>query len=343
MAFRKPTMKDVAALAGVSPKTVARVVNAEPNVSDSVRRRVESAVRQLSFEKNEIASSVRRAGGRTNSIGLVVPDIANPHWARLTRAVDDCMRAEGFLVLASSSDRDSLSEEALVRGFVARRVDALILVPTVPASESTIAPLLKGLVTVYADGLPRTPSSDAVISENYEGISIAVRHLLTFGHKKIAYVGDDTSLSSARERLDGFQDAMRAAGMRSLPEWVAPGATDQASARQATSAMLSAPEPPTALVCGNNVALLGALQELHGRGLHEKVALIGFDDHAMADVVAPGITVVAQDIVALARNLRDRVLWRIDGNEDEAGRIVRVPVSLIKRGSGEIQPGSSLR
>ncbi len=340
---RKTTMRDVAALAGVAVKTVSRVVNDEPNVSPAMRAQVVAAIERLGFEKNLMASSVRRSDGRTHSVGLLVPDISNPHWGRLTRKVTDLLQRRRYMLLVGSNDRDAGIEEGLLRAFAARQVDALIIVPSVAGPAGGEWTLTRRIPTIYTDGLPRTPDADAVISDNEGGTRMAVEHLWGFGHRDIAYIGDEQFMSSARERAAGFREAMLERGVIPSPDRFVLDIADQPAARRAAAALLDSAEPPTAIVCGNNTTLLGVLHEVHARGEQETVALIGFDDHEMADVVRPGITVIAQDETALAATIVDRLLLRLSADTAPPGEIVRVPVSLICRGSGEVSPVGARR
>ncbi len=334
-------MRDVAMLAGVSVKTVSRVVNDEPNVSEAVRAQVVSAIDRLGFEKNLMASSVRRSDGRTHSIGLLVPDISNPHWGRLTRKITDLLQERRYALLTGSNDRDSEIEEALLRAFTARQVDGLIIVPSVSETTSRQRQLIANIPTLYIDGLPRTGGADAVISDNEGGIRQAVEHLWKIGHVDIAYIGDEQFMSSARERSHGFREAMLERGVIPRPDRFILNIASQQSAREAAASLLGSDTPPTAVICGNNTAMLGVLHEVHARGEQDSVALIGFDDHEMASVVRPGITVIAQDEVALAQTIVDCLLRRLDESDSShEGEIVRIPVSLICRGSGEIPPRS---
>ncbi len=337
-------MRDVAMLAGVSVKTVSRVVNDEPNVSETVRTQVASAIDRLGFEKNLMASSVRRSDGRTQSIGLLVPDISNPHWGRLTREITDLLQQRRYALLTGSNDRDAEIEEGLLRAFTARQVDGLIIVPSVSETASRQRQLIADIPTVYTDGLPRTGGSDAVISDNEGGTRQAVEHLWKIGHVDIAYIGDEQFMSSAQERSYGFREAMLEHGVIPGRDRFILDIANQQSAREAAASLLKSDAPPTAIICGNNTTMLGVLHEVHARGKQDSVALIGFDDHDMASVVRPGITVIAQDEVALAQTIVDRLLRRLDEPaSSHQGETVRVPVSLISRGSGEITPRSQAR
>jgi LacI family transcriptional regulator len=240
------------------------------------------------------------------------------------------------VLLTGSNDRDADLQEGLLRAFTARRVDGLIIVPSVSESASRQHVLIDHIPTVYIDGLPRTPGADAVISDNEGGTRLAVEHLWAIGHRDIAYIGDAQFMSSARERARGFREAMLERGTIPATDRFVLDIENQLSARRAARRLLHSGVAPTAIICGNNTTLSGALHEIHAGGEQDSVALIGFDDHEMASVVRPGITVIAQDETKLAETIVDRLFLRLESPAATRREILRVPVSLISRGSGEV-------
>ncbi len=335
-ARQRATMQDVAAEAGVSLKSVSRVVNHEPGVSDALVQRVESAVQKLGYRHNLAASFLRR-GQRTESIAMLVQDLSNGYCGETLRVVEDRARERGVVVMAASTDEDPRRERELVHGMVSRRIDGLIMMPTDLDLSWLAADVAAGLVVVALDRLPAFPPVDAVVVDNQGGSAEAVGHLLAHGHRRIALLGDDLGIPTARERHAGYTAALRAAGETPDPALVRTGLRTRAQAVQATLDLLDLDDPPTALFAARDTSCDGAVRALQQRGREHDVALVGFDDLALADVVAPRLTVVRQDTREIGERAMDLLLRRLDGDTSPA-RVEVVPTTLVPRGSGEIRP-----
>lgn len=334
---RRATMRDVAALAGVSIKTVSRVINGAPSVSDALRDRVTGAIARLDFRPNLAASSLRRADGATRQIALLLEDVANPFSAALSRAVEDAARERGTLVLAGSLDEDPLRETELVRAATLHRVDGILLVPAGPDHGYLEREVRNGTPVVFADRTPRGLAADAVLATNEEGAREAVLHLADHGHTEIAFLGGERRVSTSAERLAGYRAALAERGLAERPGRVADDLPDAGSAARAVAAMLDSGDPPTALFTAQNLVTIGAIRTLQERGLHGRVAVAGFDDFPMADLLLPRVTVVAQDVAGIGALAVRRLFERIAGDASPP-REERVPTSLVVRGSGEIPP-----
>ena len=333
----RPTMRHVAALAGVGVKTVSRVINGEPNVSAATIAKVNAAARTLDYQPDLHAGNLRRADGRTRTLGLLVGSVDNPFAGAVHRAVEDVALARGVAVFASSLDDDPDREQEAVAAFLRRRVDGLILT-TVSESQAYLAPeLRRGTPVVFVDREPAGITSDAVVSDNADGAAVATRHLLEHGHRNVAYLGDRPVIQTARERRRGFLEELGRAGVATRDVPVIEGLHDEESARRATLALFDSPAPPTALFSSQNLVTIGVIHALRELGRHRDTALVGFDDIPLADLLEPGITVVAQDPQRIGREAAERVFARLDGDHTPAARTI-VPTRLIERGSGEIPP-----
>jgi LacI family transcriptional regulator len=336
----RPTMRDVAALAGVSLKTVSRVINAEPAVSADLLARVERAIDQLDYRPNLTASSLRRNDGKTATVGLVLEDLANPYSAAVTRAVEDAARPRRVTVVAGSVDEDPERERALVREFVARRVDGLIVAPTAADQSYLIADRRAGMALVFVDRPPNHLDADAVVAANRSGATDGVRHLLAGGHRRIGFLGDLATIATAADRFAGYVDAIERAGLAADMTIIRRDLRSVDAAKAAVEELLRLPRPPTAIFAAQNVLGIGAFAAL--RGLHRQfdVALVGFDDFPLADLLDPGVTVVAQDPAAIGRLAAETLFRRLDGDRSPS-TVQVVPTRLIVRGSGEIVPATA--
>ena len=330
-------MRDVAALAGVSLKTVSRVVNREPGVSDDLRERVERAVERLDYTHNLTASNLRRSHGRTGVVGALVQDVSNSFSVGLLRSLEDAARERQCVVLAASIDEEADRERALVADLVARRVDGLILMPSTVDQSYLASEVRAGLPTVFVDRPPRGVESDSVLVDNRRGAREAVAHLVSGGHTRVAALVDLTSIPTAAARLRGYEAALKAAGVKPDPALVVIGLRTTEEAQEALTAMMARPDPPTAVFACRNILSIGAIRALRELGLSHEVALVGFDDFPLADLMTPSLTVVRQDVKEIGRQAAERLFARIEGDTSPPHRIVSIP-TLVVRGSGEIPP-----
>ncbi len=332
---RRPTMKDVAALAGVSIKTVSRVTNGEPLVSAEVTARVNSAIEQLKYHPDQRAGSLRRSDGKTGAIGLVVSSVANPFAAAVHRAVENAAVERGFGVFASSIDDDPEREQPTVEALLRRRVDGLILTTIRKSQGYLLNEQAFGTPLVFIDREPLGVDADSVVSDHAEGAALATRHLIAHGHRKIAFLGDRAMIQSASERRRGFLEELGRHGIPTTECPVVMEVHDEAASSALVLDLLSRADPPTAIFGGQNLVTVGAIRALREIGAHHRVALIGFDDLPLADLLEPGVSVVAQDENAIGSIAAERLFERIAGDTSPPRPRI-VPTRLIPRGSGEI-------
>ncbi len=327
-------MRDVAALAGVGIKTVSRVFNDVPTVAPDLVHRVRAAADKLGYRPNLTAASLRRAGGRTNTVGLLLEDVSNPYSAAVLRAVEDYARSRDVLVLAGSLDEDSDRERELARTLIDRRVDGLIIMPAGQDHRYVFAEQQSGTSFVFIDRLPSPLLADAVVSDNRGGARAAVRHLLGTGRSTVAYFGDDLTLLTARQRFFGFQDALAAGGLHPDPDLIRHGLRTAEQARRAARELFAVARPE-AVFTSQNLVTIGVVQALHELSLQHRVAVVGFDDIPLAAVVEPGITVMAQDPAGIGLRAAQRLFERMSGDESPPA-VHTLPTRLLIRGSGEI-------
>ncbi|AQZ60551.1 hypothetical protein BKM31_02600 [[Actinomadura] parvosata subsp. kistnae] len=331
MTTRRPTMADVARQAGVSLKTVSRVVNQEPHVRASLQRRVQAAISALGYRRNEAAARLAR-GATMLTLGLVMENISNEFYSRLAAAVEAAAADHEALVVFGSYEESADKERMLIESMYTRGVDSLIVVPSA-ADHSWLAEHA-GLTTVFVDRVPAgLDAADVVLLDDVWGGRIATEHLLARGHRRIALISDDDGISSVRDRATGYRTALTAAGLPADEELVVRELYDPARVSGEVTRLLDLPSPPTAFFATNNRAAIGILQALRERP--ERPAYVGFDDFALAEVFNPGVTVVRYDTARLARAAVDLLL-----NPSPAARRIKVPVELVPRGSGELPPPS---
>jgi LacI family transcriptional regulator len=327
-------MSDVARLAGVSIKTVSRVVNNEPGVHAETAERVLAAIERLGFRRNIGALNLRR-GSSTGTIGLVLEDVANPFYSGITRAAEEVARRFGRQVLTGSSDEDPARERELSLEFCARRVDGLIVIPAGRAHSYLMPEIASGMPVVFVDRPPGDVAVDTVLVDNVAGAAGAVTHLAAQGHRRIAFLGDAPSIFTAAERLRGYREGCATAGLRYDERLVAMGPHTPDTVPATVDGLLTGDGRATAVITGNNRITVLTLRALAGRVA--RPALVGFDDFELADLLDPPVSVVSLDPAELGRAAAELLFARLDGDDSPPRRIV-LPVRLTPRGSGEVPP-----
>ena len=332
------TMRDVARVAGVSAKTVSRVFNDDPHVTEETRDRVRWAMQKLNYVPNLLARSFR--AGADAAVGLAVPDIADPFFAAMTSSIEVDLVGRGMAVVVTSlghggqgsAERERSALEALLR----RQISGLI-VACVSADQSYLAPWQERTPMVFVDRAPKGLSGVYVIEDDLGGAREAVTHLAGHGHRRVAFLGVSTPVTTTRRRLKGYRSAVAENGLHDSPDLICMPAESADESAAELIKRLEAPDAPTAVFSSNipcTMALVLALQ----RAERTDVAVVGFGDFPMAAALAPAVTVVDQDPAGLGRIAVERLLQRIEDPQAEPRRRTVLPVHLIPRGSGELPP-----
>ena len=329
----RPTMRDVAARAGVGIKSVSRVVNGE-YVRPETERVIVEAIAELGFSRNDSAAMLRQ--GLSASVGLVLEDIAEPFQSTLTRAVEAVTLSNGSILMTASSGEDPARENKVVRAFSARRVDGLIIVPAAHSQRYLLPDIQAGVATVFVDRPARGIDADTVLADNVDGARDGVAHLIGFGHRRIGFIGDTAEIFTATERLRGYTEALAGAGMAVDPGLVEMERPTDESVAAAVARMMADPAPPTAFFTGNSRITVMFLRAVRARGA-AMPALVAFDDFELADMLTPGITVVSQDAASMGRAAAELLFRRIGGDDGPTQRI-HLRTRFIPRGSGEVRP-----
>jgi LacI family transcriptional regulator len=330
-------MKDVARLAGVSVKTVSRVVNGEPGASAVVRERILEAAERLDYRHNLGASTLRRKDARSGIVGALLQDVGNSYSAGLLRALEDALRDGGLSVLAASLDEEPDRERDIVSDLVARRADGLVLMPASQRHEYLLSEHRAGLPMVFVDRRPHGLDCDSVTIDNVLGAKLATAHLIAGGHRRVAMLSDLHQIETAKERIAGYRAALKEGQIRFDPGLLVHSVRNEEEAIRVVADLLSLTNPPTALVTGRNIITVGAVRALRSAGMAGKVALVGFDDFPLADLIEPALTVIRQDVRRIGTEVGHILLDRLAGNNGPPQHLVLEP-SLIRRGSGEIPP-----
>lgn len=319
------TMKDVARVAGVSAKTVSRVFRGDDYVSEAARERVTQAMEQLNYLPNAAATTFRT--GRAPLLAIAVPDISDPFFAEITKAVDQVARPRGYTLIVTSLGEHESDEPAIVETLLRHQVSGLIIAPT-SSDQRYLKRWVEQLPVVFVDREPRNVSADLFIEDDRGGAETAVRHLIELGHRRILFVGDSIPVITSSRRWEGYKDALSAAGLPvedDLALWVKP----TEAAAQITQ-LLSRSAAPTGIFSSNSRTsseIYPALQRL-GR---DDVALVSFGDFPMASALSPQVTVVDQNPEQLGQAAAKRLLDRLDHPQRRYRRKNVLDVGLIVR------------
>ena len=325
------TMRDVARLAGVSITTVSHVVNETRPVAPDTRDRVLAAVEQTGYTGDAIARSLVTGGTRT--IGLALPLAGNPHAETLLAAVEAAAVAAGHTLILADTHDDPDAEQTALRALRSRRVDGILLTTTAGASSDMLAELRRlGIPTVLLDRVPEHTGADPVGPENVQATSDLVRHLGELGHRRIAMVTGPAAISTSAERLLGYRLGLGRAKLVWDPELVASG--PPRAAADVMASLLALPDPPTGVVAGDGVVLVGVLRAARGLGLRvgTDLAVVAHDDVDWADLVDPAITATAQPVDEIATTAVELLVERI-ADPDRAPSTIRIPPILMHRQS----------
>ena len=339
------SMRDVAARAGVSPRTVSNVVSGYVHVSDDTRRRVQSAIEELRYRPNVSAQSLRQ--GRTGIIALAVPEIAAPYFAELADLVQQAASSRGVTLLVEQTGASRERENLVLEGYHSNLIDGLVLSPMaltaldLQARAPEIPTVLLGERIGAAGGLLH------VTMDNVAAAREATTHLLSLGRRRIAAVGADLSvdnLGPALRRLAGYRDALAQAGLSVAAELeVTTDGWSHRSGYAAVDALLTSGTPVDAMFCCNDVLAMSAIRAVQAHGLRvpEDIAVVGWDDIAEAAYVTPALTTVRPDKAAIAQTAVDRLLALVAGGEPVGGQVTCGYELVVRESCGGERAGAT--
>ncbi len=311
-------IRDVALKAGVSQATVSRVLNGLPTVRPEYRERVLAASEELGYRPNRLAQNLRRR--KAEMIGVVVSDIENPHFTEMVRVIEDAAYHLGYRVLLCNSDENEEKQRAYLKVLAAERVLGVILSPSNPSGAEIGELLNLGIPLIAIDRPVNDERSDAVLVDNYGGGRRAAQHLLDAGHQRIGFISSP-EIETGVQRLKGYEDVMRRAG---LPPRSASGHSRIGGGAEAAEYLLREDDGLSALVIGNNLMAVGALEALRSRGLRipEQIAIVAIDDPFWSKIADPPLTTLAQPVRRMAESVIALLVERLSSGRDRPRHLV---------------------
>ena len=327
-------IKDVARAAGVSPATVSRVLNGTGRVSADRAERVRAVVARLGYQPFSPARALRRQA--TDVWAVIVADIENPFFTLIVRGIEDGAHKRGFRVMLCNSDEDLEKEAAYIDVALAERMGGVVIA-VASAQKSRLAPLLeRGVPVVAIDRRPAGHDVDCVLVDNKLGAAQATAHLLAAGARRIACITGPRRVSTANERLAGYEEALRAAGQVVDAKLVIREDFRPRGGYDAIQRLCGGAGRPDAVFVANNLMTVGALRSLRDLGLRvpEDVRVVGFDDAPWAALVQPPLTVVSQPAYEIGRIAADLLFEKREDPSREPREVLLVPELIVRESSG---------
>ncbi|WP_167305929.1 LacI family DNA-binding transcriptional regulator [Nocardioides euryhalodurans] len=324
------TIRDVASDAGVSVATVSRALSGNGHVGPATRDRIAEAARRLGYQPNDLARSLH--GGATGTIAVLVPDITNPFFPELVAGIQAVANEQENLLLLCQTGEDPTTAVRELRHLRRKRVDGVVLVGGLPATDD-LGAAVGDLPVVTVDRDAGWPASWSVRADHRGGGRMATEHLVELGHEQIAHIAGPAALTVAQERLAGHREALQASGIEPDESLVVHGDFGEAGGYDALRTLLRRRREFTAVFCSNDLAAVGALRALDEAGFRvpDDVSLVGFDDIHLARYLRPSLTTVRQPIHELGRRAATLLLEAAVGSRPEQHDVL--DVELVRRDS----------
>jgi len=314
--------------------TVSRVVNSAGPVATSTRERVQASIAELGYVPNGLARGL--TSRRTGAIGVIVPDVANPFFTLIVRGAESVARRAGFRTILCNSEGNLEYENEYIEDMLSHQMEGIIIAPAGNASRPALkAAVRRGIPLVLVDRAVRGLDCDIVLGDSFAGARLLTEHLINLGHRRIAIINESVDVSTARDRYDGYVDALRAASVPLKSELVVLSAFDGKSAYQAMQNLICVRPRPTAVFAANNFLAVGAVHAIRDAGyrIPEDIAVVCFDDIEHASVLSPFLTVMAQPAETFGTLAAQLLIERMAGRASDRRRKVVLPADLIIRES----------
>lgn len=330
----KVTIKDVALKAGVSTTTVSHVLNNSRYVEPKTKEKVLEAVKTLDFKINNAARSLR--AGKSNTIGLIIPDASNLYFAEYARKIEDFGFKAGYSVIICNSDNEKEKEKAYIDTLVSKQVDGVVFISAGGYSENIQVFKEKNIPVVFADRDVHSEFADVVLLDNEQGAFDATSYLIKNGHTIIGCITGPNYLSSSEQRFRGFVRALNDLNVSFFPDLVTSGKFTISSGFTSFEILYQKKLKPTAIFVFNDMMAIGAINNAISKGLSipKDISIIGFDNIELSATIRPSLTTIEQPIETMAQAVIDLLIERIQAeNKFFDGRKVFFPGSLIVRES----------
>ncbi len=326
------TIRDVARVAQVSMSTVSHVINGTRYVAPHTRERVLQAMAELNYSPNRLARSLRN--NRTLTLGVLLPNSANPFFAEVLLGIENVCFERGYNIIMGNASDDPQRELEYLKVLLSRQVDGILLISTGAYNESLALLASHETPVVMVDRTADIPTVDEILTANKQGGLLATEYLLGLGHRRIGCITGPSYLTPSAERVQGYAEALEAAGVAVDEALIVNGNFQHESGYRACRQMLALAEPPTAIFACNDLMAVGAICALHeaGLGVPDDVSVVGYDDIPLASYTVPRLTTIAQPAREIGQLAAERLIARLQHNSTPPAH-QRLPVRLVERDS----------
>lgn len=342
VAPKQPTIRDIAARAGVAPMTVSRAINENGYVSSEARERILQAVKELDYHPNGLARSLKRR--RTQVVGILLPDIGHPFSAELGKHLEETFLARGYTSFISTSQRSVEREQAALNAFFDHRVDGIVVatLETRAGNDALLRLVNRGVPTVVVGRTLHHDNVDQVNADHWKGGHEMVSHLVALGHRRIAFIGATVPMSTSVARFQGYVDGLREHDCVLSPDWIigpedleSPAFATQEEGYEGMRKLTGLSDRPTAVFARNDAVAMGALSAARDLGLSipGDIAIAGFDNLPISAYTSPPLTTVNQPTAVLGHRAAEYVLDRIEGRAGSERRDLRLDCEVVVRES----------
>ncbi|MEK8126593.1 LacI family DNA-binding transcriptional regulator [Paenibacillus filicis] len=334
----KATIYDVAKEAGVSIATVSKVLNGKGKISTETREAIFAIMERLDYQPSLIATAL--TGKRTFTLGLLVPDISNPFFSEIARAIEDQSEQLGYSVMICSTDNKDAKVEKYISLLQQKKVDGIIIATGIDNKDILEQLLSKSIpVVLLARDMPLV-AVNTVVVDDYIGGCLAAAHLLELGHRSVAMLGEREKVRSSRERVRGFRQTLEESGVTFTPEQLRHCDYKVEDSRVKALELLSVEEPPTAIFACNDMLAVGALQAAKelGKKVPEELSIVSFDNTVLAAVTNPPMTTVAQPMEHMGKLVVNMIVDELQGSAPVRQRVVLRPELIIRESTAAIAP-----
>ncbi|HEX7056694.1 MAG TPA: LacI family DNA-binding transcriptional regulator [Bacilli bacterium] len=327
----KATIYDVAKEAGVSIATVSNAINGKGKISKKRREQIFKIMERLQYQPSMIASAL--TGKKTFSLGLLIPDISNPFFAEIARAIEDQAHHSGYSVIICSTDNEEERVERYISLLLQKSVDCIIIGTGIENIDTLIQLQNKSIPIAMIAREVSSLSVHTVVTDDFVGGTLAAQHFLTHGHRNLAVLSENLKVSSSRERIRGFKTALLEGGVAFDDSCVVECDHKIEDGRRGMLELLSNKKHPTAVFCCNDLLAIGALQAIKEKGLRvpEDISIIGFDNTILASVTDPPLTTVAQPMEHMAKLAFNLLIQDLENTESIKQRIVLRPELIVRQ------------
>lgn len=326
------SIRDVANLAGVSIATVSRVMNKREYVSKNTEKKIIRAIEELNYVPNPLARGL--VGKKMSSIAMIVPDIMNPFYPELVRAVEDTCHKQGYTVILCNTDDKKYKEKSYLKVLKGRGIDGFIVASSMLDKENIATLEKENTPCVFLERLPCDKPRSLIQVDNFNGSILAVQHLLDVGCNRIAHIYGPQEVPTYQERMNGYEEVVK-----SLPwytsSYMIAGDSQMEGGFKAVEKILDRHPDIDGIFAGNDLMAIGALKALQRRSIRvpEDVAICGFDGIAVTIMTEPELTTVAQPIYEMGELAASTLIGKINGDITDDNKLYKLEVELIPRRS----------